>query len=75
MDSTKIVLVICITLAAVAILNAAIFAAIRRGNEIGQIELLQRAVRRTRQPLQTEDDALKELSKRVEAFKKKEPHD
>jgi cell division protein FtsB len=75
MDATKIVLVVCITLAAVAILNAVIFAALRRGNEAGQIELLQRAVRRTRQPWQSEDDALKELSKRVEALKKKDAND
>jgi len=75
MDTTKIVLVLCITLAAVAILNAAIIAALRRGNEAGQIELFQRAARRSRQPWQSEDEALKELSKRVEDLKKKEPHD
>jgi len=75
MDTTKIILVVCITLAAVAIINAAIFAALRRGNESGQIELFQRAVRRSRQPWQTEDDTLKELAKRVEDLKKKETHD
>ena len=75
MDTTKIILVLCITLAAAAILNAAIFAAIRRGNDAGQIELFQRAVRRSRQPWQTEDDALKELSKRVEELKRKDSHD
>jgi hypothetical protein len=75
MDTTKVILVVCITLAAVAIINAAIFAAIRRGNEAGQIELFQRAVRRTRQPWQSEDDALQELSKRVEELKKKETRD
>ena len=75
MDSTKIILVVCITLAAVAILNAAIFAALHRGNEAGQIELLKRAVRRTRQPWQTEEDALNELSKRVEDLKRKDTHD
>jgi hypothetical protein len=75
MDATKIVLVVCITLAVVAMLNAAIFAALRRGNEAGQIELLKRAVRRSRQPWQTEDDALSELSKRVEELKRKETHD
>jgi hypothetical protein len=75
MDTTKVILVVCITLVAVAIINAAIFAAIRRGNEAGQIELFQRAVRRTRQPWQSEDDALQELSKRVEELKKKETRD
>jgi hypothetical protein len=75
MDTTKIVLVVCITLAVVAILNAAIFAALRRGNEAGQIDLFQRAVRRSRQPWQSEDDALHELSKRVQELKRKEPHD
>jgi hypothetical protein len=75
MDATKIILVVCITLAAVAILNAAIFAALRRGNESGQIELFQRAVHRSRQPWQPEDDALNELSRRVEELKRKEKHD
>jgi hypothetical protein len=75
MDATKIILVVCITLAAVAILNAAIFAALRRGNESGQIELFQRAVHRSRQPWQPEDDALNELSRRVEELKRKEKND
>ena len=75
MDTSKILLVVCITLVAVAVLNAAIYAAFRRGNEAGQIELLKRAVRRSRQPWQTEDDALRELAKRVEELKKKEPHE
>jgi hypothetical protein len=75
MDTTKIILVVCITLAAVAIVNAAIFAALRRGNEAGQIELVKRAMHRSRQPWQTEDDALIELAKRVEELKKKDTHD
>jgi hypothetical protein len=75
MDTTKIILVVCITLAAVAIINAAIYAAFRRGNEAGQIQLIQRAVRRSRQPWQKEDEALNELSKRIEELKKKEAHD
>ena len=75
MDTTKIILVVCITLAAVAIINAAIFAVLRRGNESGQIDLFQRAIRRSRQPWQSEDDALNELSKRVEELKKKGSHD
>jgi hypothetical protein len=75
MDSSKIILVICITLAAVAVLNIMIIAALRRGNETGQIELFKRAVRRSRQPWQTEDDALDELAKRVEALKRKDQHD
>ena len=75
MDTTKIILVVCITLAAVAIINAAIFAALRRGNEAGQIDLVKRAVQRSRQPWQPEDDALKELSRRVEELKRKEKHD
>lgn len=75
MDASKVILVVCLTLAAVAILNAAIFAALRHGNEAGQIELLQRAVRRSRRPWLAEDDALQELSKRVEELKRKETHD
>lgn len=75
MDTTKIVLVVCITLTAVAIINAALIAAFRRGNEAGQIELFKRAVHRARQPWQSEEDAMNELSKRVEELKKKESHD
>ncbi len=75
MDTTKIVLVVCITLAIVAVLNAAIYAMLRRRDEAGQIELFQRAVRRSRQPWQSEDDALAELSRRVDELKKKESHD
>ncbi len=75
MDTTKVLLVVCITLAAVAVINAVIFAALRRGNDAGQIELFQHAIRRSKQPWQPEDDALSELSRRVEELKKKEPHD
>ena len=75
METTKILLVVCITLAIVAIINAAIFAAVRRGNDAGQIELLKHAIHRSRQPWQSEDNALEELSQRVKALKKKEPHD
>jgi hypothetical protein len=75
MDTTKIVLVVCITLTAVAIINAALIAVFRRGNEAGQIELFKRAVHRARQPWQSEEDAMNELSKRVEELKKKESHD
>ncbi len=75
MDTTKVVLVVCITLALVAVLNAAIYAMLRRRDEAGQIELFQRAVRRSRQPWQSEDEALAELSRRVDELKKKESHD
>jgi hypothetical protein len=75
MEPTKIILVVCITMAAVAIVNAALIAAFRRGNEAGQIELLKRAVRRSRQPWQPEDDSLSELAKRVEELKRTKPHD
>jgi hypothetical protein len=71
MDTTKILLVVCLTLVIVIGINAMIYAALRRGNDVGQIELLRRAVRRTRQPWQAEDEALKELAQRVAELKEK----
>lgn len=73
MDTGKILLVVCLTLGAVAVLNVGLIAVLRRGNEATQIDLLKRAVGRSRQPWQKEDDALDELAKRVEELKKKDP--
>ena len=72
MDTGKIILVICLTLAAVAVINVGIIAILRRGNEATQIDLLKRAVGRSRQPWQKEDEALNELAHRVEELKRKD---
>ncbi len=70
MDLDKAGLVICLTLFIVIGINAAIYASLRRGNTVGQIELLRKAANRARKPWETEDEALNELSKRVEELKK-----
>ncbi|UCH59194.1 MAG: hypothetical protein JSV61_13370 [Anaerolineales bacterium] len=70
MDPGKAGLVICLTLFIVIGINAAIYASIRRGNTVGQIELLRKAAKRARNPWEDEDEALKELSKRVSELRK-----
>jgi hypothetical protein len=65
MEPSNILLVICLTLVIVVGVNAALYAALRRGNEASQFELFRRAARRARQPWKDEDDALQELSRRV----------
>jgi hypothetical protein len=69
MDISKVLPVICLALIIVIGVNAALFVALRRGNEAGQIELFRRAAQRAREPWKAEDEALKELSRRVAALK------
>ncbi len=73
MDPNKAMLVICLTIFIVVGVNAAIYAAFRRGNEANQIELLRKAASRARQPWVNEDRALEELSKRVADLKRRKP--
>lgn len=70
MDAGRVFLVVCLTLIIVIGLNAALFVALRRGNEASQIELFKRATSRARQPWAPEDEALRELSKRVAELKR-----
>jgi uncharacterized protein HemX len=65
MDGSQLGLVICLTLFIVVGVNAALYVALRRGNEAGQIELFRRAAQRAREPWKQEDEALRELSRRV----------
>ena len=65
MDYGKAALVICLTIFIVIGINAAIYASLRRGNTIGQIELLRKAAGRVSHPWENEDKALQELSRRV----------
>jgi hypothetical protein len=65
MDGEKVALVICLTLFIVVGVNAAIYAMLRGGSTLSQIEILRRASQRARQPWKPEDEALEELSKRV----------
>ncbi len=73
MDPNKAMLVVCLTVFIVIGVNAAIYAAFRRGNEANQIELLRKAASRARHPWAKEDQALEELSKRVADLKKGRP--
>ncbi|HJW90768.1 MAG TPA: hypothetical protein VJ436_09020 [Anaerolineales bacterium] len=70
MDIGRVTLVVCLTVLIVVGINAAFYVYLRKGNEAGQIELLQRAARRARQPWENEDQALQELSKRVAALQR-----
>jgi hypothetical protein len=72
MDTSNVALVVCLTLLIVVGINAALYVALRRGKETGQIELLRRAARRARQPWKYEDDALQELSRRVADLKRED---
>lgn len=72
MDASKLIPVLCLALFIALGINAAIYAALRRGKEAGQIDLLRRAVGRARRPWGEEDDNLKELSRRVAGLKESE---
>jgi hypothetical protein len=65
----KYLFILCLVLFIVVGINAAIFATLRRKNEIGQIELIRRAVKRAQNPWEDEEEALKELAKRVGELK------
>ncbi len=67
-----ILLVICLTVVIVVGVNGALLAALRRGNEAGQINMLRNTARRARAPWGSEDEGLKELSQRVAALKASE---
>jgi hypothetical protein len=71
-DYSQVLLVVCLTLFIVIGINAAIYAALRGGKEVGQIELFRRAARRARRPWGEEDDNLEELSNRVSSMKEKD---
>lgn len=68
MDYSKLILVFFITLVLVVGVNATIYVMLRRINGIGEIELFRRAANRARRPWADEDDALEELSMRVQAI-------
>lgn len=66
MDSGKATLVICLTIFIVVGINTAIYASLRRGTTVGQIEILRKTAGRIRNPWQAENEALNELSRLVE---------
>lgn len=75
MDYEKVALVVCLTLFIVVGVNATIYAMLRGGSTLSQIEILRRAGQRARQPWKPEDDALDELARRVAELKKEEGGD
>ncbi len=73
MEHVSASLVICITIFLVVGINAAIYVMVSRKDTIGQIELMQRAARRARNPWENEDTNLAELSRRVAELKRQAP--
>lgn len=69
MDYSRVIPVVCIALVIVVGVNAAVYAALHRGNEASQVDLLRRAAKTTRRPWAEEDDNLQELSRRVTELK------
>lgn len=65
MDTGRVFLIICLTIVGVVVLNAALYLALRRGQEINAITLLRRATGRARDPWKDEAEALDELSRLV----------
>ncbi len=75
MDTGRAILVICLTLIVVVGINAAIYVMVKGKNTVGQIELLRRAAQRARDPWQSEDASLRELSQRVANLPQKPEQD
>jgi len=69
MEPSKVFWVVCLTLFLVVGINAAIFVWVSGKNTVGQIELLRRATHRARQPWNSEEQALKDLSQAVASLK------
>jgi hypothetical protein len=70
MPEGNIILVICLTLLIGVGVPAMLYAGLRRGGTVGQIELMRRAGKQARQPWENEDAQLTELAKRVEGLRK-----
>ena len=71
MPNGNILLVICLTALIGLGVPAMLYAGLRRRGTIGQIELMRRAAKRSRQPWQPEDSQLKELAQRVAKLHRK----
>ncbi len=71
MPNGNILLVICLTALIGLGVPAMLYAGLRRRGTIGQIELMRRAAKRSRQPWQPEDSQLKELAQRVAKLRRK----
>ena len=72
METDKVVIVVCLTLFLVIGINAALYVALRRGQEASLIDLTRKSFQHLRDPWQEEDQSLKELSRRVAGLKQAE---
>ena len=73
MDLGRAALVVCITIAVVIAINAAIYATYRRGKGPSTIDMFRTAARTARDPWKGEDDALQELSQLTAQFREDSP--
>lgn len=71
MDTSRVLLIVCLTLFLVIGINAAIYVALSRKNTVSQVELFRRASQAAQDPWKSENDDLKELSRRVAELKEK----
>jgi flagellar biosynthesis chaperone FliJ len=67
---TKVAVALLMVIVLVIGINGFLILALRKGKDIQQIQLWQKAVNRARDPWQTENKELKELSQLVSKFKK-----
>ena len=70
-DAGRALLVIVLTVAGVILINLAIYAMVKSRGNIGQIEMMRKAVKQARNPWEVEDKALKDLSDLVKQLKSK----
>jgi hypothetical protein len=68
-NTGRALLVVILTLLGVILINVAIYYSVRGKGTIGQIHLMQKAVKQARNPWEVEDKALVELSDLVKKLK------
>jgi hypothetical protein len=68
-DAGRALLVIVLTVVGVILINLAIYAMVKSRGNVGQIEMMRKAVKQARNPWEVEDKALKDLSELVKQFK------
>jgi hypothetical protein len=71
MDIQSVMIVVGVTLVLVIGFNLAIFFSYGRKDSPNEFQMLRNAVRRMKNPWQVEEEALAELSEKVEGLKKK----
>lgn len=69
MEIDKATIVVCITIFVIIVINAAIYVSFRRGNQSTTIDMLRKVMTRARDPWETEDQALRELSELTSQFR------